>query len=173
MSQETRPFRIEVRRGDDLTNVTLNLTLRQAAGIEFMGGLLRRDGGINGYAVVSMSSSLNQYLDFISQLTLHLQRPIGLDRSNPYVVAYNELIHFDPRTHNLVELLHRMHLHPLTDQRQRRYLALVRVMNELYLIQFNSLEFLQGMITVCNWFGLDYHNIILVVYDGNQPMISE
>jgi hypothetical protein len=64
-------------------------------------------------------------------------------------------------------------LHLLPNERRHRYIALIRVMNELYLIQFNTLEFLQGMITVCNWFGLDYHTIIPVVYDGAQPMTLE
>jgi hypothetical protein len=54
MSQETYPFRIEVRRGDEISNITLNLTLRQAAGLDLMSGLLRRLGAINGYAVISI-----------------------------------------------------------------------------------------------------------------------
>lgn len=39
----------------------------------------------------------------------------------------------------------------------------------IYIVQFETPSFLQGVITGLNWFGLDWHNHIMLIYHNNRP----
>jgi hypothetical protein len=85
---------------------------------------------------------------------------------------FNELQHFDPATEPFILIYLLDHDQELRRARhwRARYVALFRGPGNILVVQYLDPEYLQGAVSVSNWLGYDYHEVIPVVYDGTQAM---
>lgn len=164
MSQVTYLIRVIQNRQGQVNSVPLHLTFDQIAGISLAVSIFSHNIGVRFQIVVPAG---------VRQSLLQVPPNHVLFDSNRRFTPdiFNQLLQFNPAQQNL--LRSNALVRNLLDLRTQRYVAFFLVPDKVYMIQFDTLEFLQGMITGCNWYGLDYHTVIPMVYDGDHAMTIE
>jgi hypothetical protein len=165
MSQETYACEVTLTRNNNRTSVRLNLTFDQAAGMILAATIL--NPVVGNFIQIAVPSPIHDNVILLPNSAILF---ISSQQSHSNIL--DQLLNFDPSTQNLFLIIISAD-YTFRHPRNQRYMALFRLPDQAYIIQFNTLEFLQGMITACNWAGLDYHNFIPVVYDVSQPMTIE
>jgi hypothetical protein len=165
MSQETYSCQITLTRNNHQTRERLNLTFDQAAGMILASTIL--NSVVGNFIQIAVPSRI---FNNVSQLFTSAILFVSSQQSHANIL--DQLLTFNPSTQVLYDILSAAD-YTFRHPRNQRYMALFLLPHQAYIIQFNTLEFLQGMITICNWARLDYHNIIPAVYDVSQPMTIE
>lgn len=164
LTSQTYPFRFIVSRENQRINVRLDLTLDQASGIILTGSILTcvlprpiRWGGPSEIDATLMRIP-HTYVLFVSSV-------------NAQANILPRLLDFDPtlQSQHVLDIITSSN-YTLRHRPTRRYIALFRLPDRVLVIEFDTLEFLQGMVTACNWAGINHQEIIPLIYDGTQPM---
>lgn len=153
-----------IRPGFSPVQFAIDLTVEQISGIIIAASIIDK-AGIFPWTPIRWGGnpSIEFFQGRIRQQTLFVSsRRAHLD-------ILNSMLQFNPRSQNLLDFISSSG-YQLEHQPSQRYILLFRVPNYAVVLEFNDLQFLQGIISAVGWVGFDYHDVVPVVYDNDVPM---